>query len=163
MGNSALGARYGAKVASFGPCGASRGASTATAISTSTMTPPAAPSGWRRSIVSVLRIVDPRIEPDVEQVHEEVHDQEDDGHDEDHGLYRRVVALDHGLNERGAHARHDEDDLHDDEPAQEPAAPPADEGDRGQERIPERMAVDDGALGEALGARRAHVVLANHL
>src|SRR5207237_4350026 len=85
------------------------------------------------------------------------------GHDEDHGLYRLVVALTHGLNERGAHARHDEDYLHDDEPAQEPAAPPADEGDDGQERIPERMAVDDGALGEALGARRAHVVLANHL
>src|ERR1700693_4308593 len=103
MGNSALGGRYGAKVASFGPCGASRGARPAPAIRARTMSPPTAPSGWRRrrwpSAAIASRIVDPRIEPDVEQIHHEVHDQEDHGHDEDHGLDGRVVALAHGLDE----------------------------------------------------------------
>src|SRR6266542_4451683 len=117
MRNSLLGGRYGAKLASFGPCGASRGASTATAIRARTMSPPAAPSGWRRTkrpiAVDSSRIVDPRVEPDVEQVHQEVHDQEDHGHDEHHGLDGRVVAPAHGLDERRPHPRYDEDDLHD--------------------------------------------------
>src|SRR3972149_1511686 len=107
MGNSALGGRNGAKVASFAPCGASRGASTATAIRARTMSPPTAPSGWRRrrgpSAAIASRIVDPRIEPDVEQVHEEVHEQEHDGHDEDDGLDGRIVALAHRLDERRPH------------------------------------------------------------
>jgi hypothetical protein len=107
--------------------------------------------------------VDPRIEPDVDQIHEQVHHEKDDGHDEDHGLHGRVIALAHRLDQRRPHARHDEDDLHDDEAAEQATAPPADEGDDGQERVPERMMVDDRALRQPLGARRTHVVLADHL
>src|SRR5882724_4091820 len=167
MGNSALGGRYGANAASLGPWGASRGASRATRIRARTMSPPAAPSGWRRrrrpSATGRSRIVNPRIEPYIDQIHEEVHDEEHQRHDEDHGLHGRIVALAHRLDEGRAHPGNNEDDLHDDESAEQTAAPPADEGHHGQERVPERVTIDDGPLREALGARRAHVVLADHL
>src|SRR5437867_401214 len=167
MGNSALGGRYGGNVASLGPWGARRGASRATTIRTRTMNPPAAPSGWRRRrrprVTDRSRIVNPRIEPDVDQIHEKVHEQEHQRHDEDHGLHRRIVALAHRLDEGRSHAGDDEDDLHDDEPAEQAAAPPAHESHHLQERVPEGVAIDHGALREALGPRRAHVVLADHL
>src|SRR3972149_3859536 len=89
-GNSAPGGMYAGNLTSFGPCGASSGAKTAVATSASTITPPAAPRGWR------------------------------------------------GGDRRGA-AR-----------ARRP---------RGRGRV----AVDDGALAQALGARGADVILADHL
>src|SRR5258705_13200919 len=137
MGNSALGGRYGANVASFGPWGARRGARRATTIRTRTISPPAAPRGWRRrrrpSVIHRSRIVDPRIEPDIEQIDKEIHEEEHQRHDEDHGLHGWIIALAHRLDEGRPHAGHDEDDLHDDEPAEEAAAPPAHEGHHGQE------------------------------
>src|SRR6266542_1848948 len=130
MGNSALGARYGAKLTSFGPWGASRGATTATRMSARTITAPAVPSGWRVTkrarVATISGVPDAGIQPGVEQIHEQVHQQEDQRHHEDQGLDGGIVPLAHGLDERGAHAGDHEDDLHDHQAAEQPAAPPPD-------------------------------------
>src|SRR3984893_12479447 len=169
IGNSRPGATYVAKPVSFGPWGASSGASKATPIRTSTTSAPAAPSGCPRTkrrtvpVTAASRVADARVEPRVEQVDRQVQAEEHQRHHEDHRLDRRIVALAHRLDERAPHAGHHEDDLHDHEPAPEPTGPPPDEGDHRQERVAQGVAVDHRALGQALGPRGAHVVLAHHL
>src|SRR5258707_3331546 len=149
IGNSRPGATYVAKPVSFGPWGASSGASRATPIRASTTTAPAAPSGCPRTkrptapVTSASRVADARVEPRVEEVDGQVQGQEHQRHHEDHGLDGRVVALAHRLDERAPHARHHEDDLHDHEPAQEPTAPPPDEGDHRQERVAQGVAANN--------------------
>src|SRR5258708_28089532 len=103
IGNSRPGATYGAKPVSFGPWGASRGASRATPIRASATTAPAAPSGCPRTkrptaaVTSASRAADARVEPRVQEGDRHVHAQEHQRQHKDHCLYGLFIALAHRL------------------------------------------------------------------
>src|SRR3990170_886111 len=112
---------------------------------------------------AISGVPNPRVEPAVHKVHKKVNRQVDKRHHEDDRLHGGIVAVADRLDQRGAHAGDRKDDLHDHDPAQEPAAPPADERDHRQERVAEGVAVDHRPLRQALGPRGPDVVVADDL
>ena len=103
------------------------------------------------------------IEPAVHEVHEEVHDDEDRRHEEHQGLGQRVVPVGDRLDEEQPEAVQVEDLLRHHEPAHEEGELDARHRQHRQHRVLERVALEDERLHQALGARGADVVLAQHL
>ena len=67
------------------------------------------------------------------------------------------------IDQAGAHPRYAENDFHDHDASQQPPPPPADEGHHRQQRVAQGMVVDHYTLLQTLGARRAHVIFADHV
>src|ERR1035441_7457042 len=78
---------------------------------------------------------------------------------EDASLDQGVVAVGYGGERQAADAGPGEDRLGDDGAGEQAAKLQADDGENRNESVGERVAVDDGAFGEPLGAGGADVVL----
>src|SRR5882724_2845936 len=146
-----------------GSRGASHGASTASTAMTATRPRPKRAALLRRKIRTTSVIADARIEDGVEEIDGEVDHHEGGGDEEHPALHQRIVARLYGAHHHGAEPRPREDRLGENGPAQEEADLHAEHGDDGVDGVLEHVAGDHRALGEALGARRAHVVLADNL
>src|SRR4030095_16986286 len=124
-------------------------------------------SSWRieRSVDAITGsgIADARIEPGVAQIDEEVHEDEDHRVEEHEILHHDDVPLDQGGDEGAAEAGDAERLLHRHRAAQHEAQEHTGDGDDGQERVGQGVAQDHRPLLGPLGARRAHVVFADHL
>src|SRR5262245_37549752 len=175
---------YAASVA-IGSCVCSHGASTAVTSITTMMTPPAAPSGLRRTkrpstvphpgragaatttrstgTPTGLAIAHAWIEHAVQHVHEEVREDDDDRDEHDEVLHDRVVAPQDGLYQEACNAGQIEDGLGHHQAADQKRELDADDSDHRQDRVLERVAPDDHAAGLALGPRRADIVLPHDL
>src|SRR4030095_8734241 len=146
-----------------GSRGASHGASTASTAMMTTRPSPKRAALLRRNIRTTSVIADARIEDGVEEIHGEI-DQHEGGGDEKHpALYQRIVAGLDSPHHHGAEPRPREDRLGEDGAAQEEADLHAEHGDDGVDGVLEHVAGNHRTLGQALGARRAHVVLADDL
>ena len=66
-----------------------------------------------------------------------------EGHHHHHSaLGQRNVAVDHGVEQQPAHARHGEDDLHNDRAAQQPGEPDGEKGGQRDQSVRHHMAKD---------------------
>src|SRR5262245_55202047 len=108
-------------------------------------------------------IADPRIQPGVGQIHDQVERHQGHGHRHHVRLHDRIVTEEDRLHRQPAHAGEREDGLHDDGAREQRPELPTYQRDHRDERVLQRVLVDDDALAQALGPRRAHVVLAQHL
>src|SRR5215213_8944133 len=178
---------------SAGSNGAIQSASPPARNITTTITRPKVPSGWRRTklsdaaqavrlgtsvscgeavaaglgrvtvIAGPSRVADARVEPGIEQVDDEVGEHEDGDHQHGQRLRHDVVLVLHRLHEQPADAVQVEDLLGDDQAADQEGELDADQGDHRQQRVLERMAVDDDLLEQPFGTGGADIVLAHHL
>src|SRR5215470_9044642 len=108
-------------------------------------------------------IADARVEPRVAQVDREVHEDEDHRVEKHEILHHDDVPLDQRGDEGAAEPRHAECLLHRHRAAQHEAQQHTRDGDDGQERVGQGVAKHHTPFLGSLGARRAHVVLADHL
>src|SRR2546426_6712709 len=107
-------------------------------------------------------IANTRVEPRVREVHHEVQGHQRAGHEHDVGLHHGIIPEQDRLHGQASHPGQREDRLDDHRAGQErPQLAPHD-GDHRNERVLERVLVDDDSTFEALGAGGAHVVLAQH-
>ena len=111
----------------------------------------------------VLTGPDPRVEPRVGQVDEDVDGDEDQRVQEHQVLHHDDVALHDRGHEGASEAGHAERLLDGHRAAEHEAEEHAGDRDDGEERIGQRVVQHHRALHGALGARRPHVVLADHL
>ena len=105
----------------------------------------------------------PRVDEAIGEVGQQVHQDDGEGVDDHHALQHRVVALVERADDQLAQARPVEDDLGQHRVADQDAEIEPDDRDHGNEAVAEGVAPDDGARRHALGARRADVILAEHL
>src|SRR5437773_8809081 len=162
-----------------GSYGASSGAASATTMAASNT---AAPNGasraraarrsasQRRSRTAGSRATSARsakpdsgIDPAIQQVDEEVADDEADRDQQNYALHERIVARKDRVDHEAPDAGQREDVFRDHRAADQRAELEAHDGDDGDERILQHVAVDDRALGQPFRARRAHPVLAQRL
>src|SRR3984893_10006806 len=158
-----MGARRRAVSMTSGSRGAIHGASTASTAMTATSPRPKRAALLLRNMRTRSVIADARIEDRVEKIDHEVDEHEGRGDEEHAALDERVVAGLDGAHHHGAEPRPREDRLRQDGPAQEKAHLQPQHRDDGVDRVLEHVARDHGALGQALGARRADIVLRDHL
>src|SRR5580765_2271279 len=158
-----MGARRRAVSMASGSRGASQGASTASAAITATRPRPKRAALLRRKTRTTSVIADARIEDRVEEVHGEVDDHEGRRDEQYPALHQRIVARLDGAHHHGPEPGPGEDRLRQDGAAQEEAHLHPQHRDDRVDRVLEHVAADDGALGQALGARRADIVLADDL
>src|SRR5256885_8984745 len=105
---------------------------------------------------------DARIEIRVEDVHDQVRQDVADGEEEHHALDDEEIPAEDGVDHQPADTGQGKERLGDDGVAEEAADLESDHGDDGDERVLEGVLGNDHSLAEALGLRRAHVVLAQH-
>src|SRR2546425_188974 len=108
-------------------------------------------------------VPDARIEPRVHEVDHEVEAHQRAGHEHDVGLHDGIIPEQNRLDGQAAHPGQREDRFDDHRSGQQRPELPAHDGDDGNERVLERVLVDDDPTAQALGPRGAHVVLAQHL
>src|SRR5262249_10910674 len=96
-------------------------------------------------------VPDPRVKPRVSQVDEEIQRDQSRRDEHDVGLHHRIVAVEDRLHREPAHAGQREDLLDDERPGQQDAELAADDRDHRDQRVLERVLVDDDASGQALG------------
>ncbi len=108
-------------------------------------------------------IPDARIEPRIGHVHQEIEGDEGARHQHDIGLHHRIVAVGDGLDGEPSHAGQREDRLHHHRPRQEHAELAAYHRHHRDQRVLERVLVDDDAARQALGPGGADIVLAQDL
>src|SRR3990172_5249815 len=113
--------------------------------------------------LGISGVPDARVEEGVGDVHDKVHHQEDEGEDEDRRLHHEVVAVTDGVDDPAPHAVPGEDGLGDDRAGEQAADLEADDRHHRQPGVAHDVPSVDTPLGEALGARRAHVVLVGDL
>src|SRR5207247_1675735 len=111
-----------------------------------------------RSLVS-----HPRIEHHVREVHGQVHEHVEARDAEHHALDHGIVAAQHGRDDEPAEPGNVEDLLHDDRAGDEDRERDADDGDRRDHGVLQRMLVDDGALAQAARATGHDELLAQHV
>ena len=99
----------------------------------------------------------------VGDVHQQIDEHVRRRRDQHDALHHRVVAREHGLHDEPTEAGQHEDLLGDDGAAHERAHLQPEDRHHRDEPVAERVAHDDGLLGQALGAGGAHVVGAQHL
>src|SRR2546425_686935 len=174
------------------PYGVSTEARTAASSITRTRAPPMVPSGLRRSIViqtsayhgsdrgsrrtstsivgrgtgvtdMALPVPDPRIEERVGQIDDQVEPDDHRRHDQVHRLHHRVVQTRQRFEEEQAHAGETKDRLDDDGSPDIERRLQADQAHHGDQRVLERVAEHDRALGQAFRPGGTDVVLAEHL
>src|SRR5712692_1883895 len=158
-----MGARRRAVSMTSGSRGASHGASTASTAMTATSPRPKRAELLLRNRRTRSVIADARVENGVEEIDDEVDEHEGRGDEEHAALDERIVARLDGAHHHGAEPRPGEDRLRQDGPAQEKAHLQPQHRDDGIDRVLEHVPRDDGTLGEALGTRRADVVLPDDL
>src|SRR5215472_499465 len=146
-----------------GSRGASQGATTASTAITTTRARPKRAAALRRNTRTTSVIADARVEYRVEQVDHEVDEHEGGGDEQHAALHQRIVAGLDGAHHHGAEPRPGEHRLREDGPTEEEAHLHAEHGDDGIHGVLEHVTRDHRALGQALGPRRAHVVLADDL
>ncbi|EGE58603.1 hypothetical protein RHECNPAF_2940041 [Rhizobium etli CNPAF512] len=107
--------------------------------------------------------LDARIDHRIGQIGHKV-DGDDAGADHQRRTHDdRIVAAFHRIDHQQAHAGPVEDAFDEDRAADRKADGRADQRDDGQQRIAQGMLGDDPEFEDALGARRAHIVLVQHL
>src|SRR5215831_16802438 len=104
-------------------------------------------------------VPDTRVEEGIREVDEEVQANDHRRDDQVHGLHDRIVELAERLEEEQPDAGQAEDGLDDHRAADVERHLQADEADHRDERVLERVAQDDAALGQALRPRGPNVVL----
>src|ERR1044072_479206 len=104
-----------------------------------------------------------RIDDEIEQVDDEVDHHEQETDQQQVGRHHRNVGELHGLDEELADARPGEHRLGDDGEGDQAAELQAGHGDHRHQRVLQRMAEIDGAVGEAAGARELDVIGTHHL
>src|ERR1700752_5270623 len=107
-----------------------------------------------------VSIPDARVYDQIHDVGGEVDEDEGESDGEYAALEKRLVAVGDGGDGEASDAGPAEDGFGDDGPGVERSELQAEEGDDGNERVAQGMLIDDGALGQALGASGADVVLA---
>src|SRR6056297_3670177 len=110
---------------------------------------------WLRSSV----IADPWVEDAVEHVRDQVEQDDQDREDEDERLHHRQIV---GVDRRDQELPdpvHLEHLFRDDRAAEDRRHAERDDGDDGNERVPQHVDEDDDTLGQALGAGGSDVVL----
>src|SRR3989454_7490339 len=191
-GNAAVGAcmRIGNprsfRLNSYGSRGASTGARMATTTSPRMIIALTAPSGLRRTsrhtaphtphsakgapsppcdtaAGAASAVTDSGIKPGVAQVDEQVRHHDHRGEEQHGALDQGVVAQQDGVEHQAADARLQEDELHDHGAPEQHRELLADDRHDRDERVLQRVPHDHGALAHTLGARRADVILPQHL
>ena len=109
-----------------------------------------------------LMALHPRIEIDVEHVDQQVDGEERDREDHDRALRRREIAGDDGADREPADAGPGEHGLRHHGAAEQERRLQADQGDDRDQRIAQRVMHDHDGLAQALGARGAHEIGAQH-
>src|SRR5262245_36521246 len=158
-----MGASRRAVSMAFGSRGASQGASRASTAIAATRTRPNSAALLRRNMRMTSVIADARVEDRVEEIHHEVDDHEGGGDEEHAALHQRVVARLDGAHHHGAEPRPREDGLREDRATQQKADLDAQHGDDRVDRILEHVTGYHRALGQALGACGADIVLSDDL
>src|ERR1700682_6240355 len=158
-----MGARRRAVSMTSGSRGAINGASTASTAMTATSPRPKRAELLLRNMRTRSVIADERIEDRVEEIDDAVAEHEGVVYEEHATLDERIVARLDRAHHHGAEPRPGENRLRQDGPAQEKAYLEPEHRDDGVDRVLEHVPRDDGALGQALGARRADIVLADDL
>src|SRR5262252_7117001 len=102
---------------------------------------------------------DPRVQDRVRDVHDQVDDDEDDREEEDASLQHRVVTVEDRVLEPAADAGPREDGLGENGSREQEAGLEADDRRDRQHGVPEHVPGVDRVRREALGPRRAYVVL----
>src|SRR5712692_8049498 len=157
------GARRRAVSMTSGSRGAIHGASTASTAMTATSPRPKRAELLLRNMRTTSVIADARIEDGIEEIDDEVDEHEARGDEEHAALDEGIVARLDRAHHHGAEPRPGEDRLCQDGSAQEKAHLKPQHRDDGIDRVLEHVPRDDGALGQALGAGRADIVLADDL
>jgi len=103
---------------------------------------------------------DPRVGHRVQHVSQKVHRDIGQSNRQDAALHQIVIAVRDGLDGETADARPTKDRLGHDCAGQQRSELQAQHGDDGDHGVAQRVAVDDGALGQAFGAGGADVILA---
>src|SRR6266850_1866316 len=132
-------------------------------VASATPERPAGATATAPRLVATLLIADARVEDRVEQVHDQVHHHEGSGDQQHAPLHQRIVAGLDRAHHHGAEPGPGEHGLGEDGPAEQIAHLHPDHGEDRVERVLEHVPRDDHPLGQALGARRAHVVLPDDL
>src|SRR5712691_13460935 len=176
------GMRIEAKSISSGFCGATHPEKMPANIMTKIMTKLTAPNGCCRQksrnalgtesagagatgtsiVIGASVIADPRIEHGVEQIHREIDEDVERGDQHHHALYQREVVARDALHEQFSDAVEIEHLLGDHQAADQEGEFEPDDGDGGKQRVAQRVARDDQPLVDALGARGADIVFAEH-
>src|SRR6185295_17196236 len=134
-----------------GSCGASAGA------------PKARASAIKRIAAPSLVETDPRIDEPIEDVDEEIAEDEAHGDQQHDTLHERVVAGEDRVHHQAADAGQREDVLGDDGAADQRAELEPEHGDHRDQGVAQDVTAHHAPLRQALGARRAHVVLGERL
>src|SRR5205809_52813 len=120
--------------------------------------------GRARTLMPMRSLVShPRIEHHVREVHGQVHEHVEARDAEHHALDHGIVAAQHGRDDQPAEPGNVEDLLHDDRAGDEDRERDADDGDRRDHGVLQRMLVDDGALAQAARATGHDELLAQHV
>src|SRR5215813_10805234 len=161
-----------------GSYGASRGASTASSTKRPTITPPLMaarlftirrraslqkPGERLRVTRTSSAVADAGVEVGIGDVGEEIDEHEGRGDDQERTLHDGIVAREDAFDDQAADSRQREDRLGEDGAAEVVAEFEAEDGEDRDHGVAEGVAVDDELVRDALGARRPHVVLAQHL
>src|SRR2546427_4505053 len=107
--------------------------------------------------------MDTGIDIRVEEVDEQVRQGEQRREGQHDALHHRVVASEDRVDQEQPKPRPAEHRFGEDRPAEQGAELEPDGGDDRDERVAEGVTPEDRPLGEALGPRRAYVVLPEHL
>ena len=110
-----------------------------------------------------ISICNPGIEQGVGDVDQQIDRDIDARGQKDHRLDHRIIARQHGIDGEAADAGQVEHALGDDDAGNQKREAGADHGDDGHGGVAQRVAQQHGALADALGARGAHIILAQHV
>src|SRR5215475_7852494 len=121
------------------------------------------PGDRRRATGTSSAVADAGVEVSIGDVGEEIDQHEGGGDDEQRALHHGIVAREDALDDQPSHSGQREDRLGEHGAAQVVAELEAEDGENRDHGVAEGMPIDDEPIRDALGARRAHVILAQHL
>src|SRR5262245_65626887 len=114
--------------------------------------PPRMAGSLLSSLMASSGVPDPRIQESVGEIDDQVDDDERERRHEREALHLLVVARDDGIDAEGAEPGHREECLHHDGPADEEAHLEAHHGNCRDQRVIERVIVEDRPTEQGLGA-----------
>src|SRR5437016_6050752 len=121
------------------------------------------PGERRRATGGSSVVADAGIEEGIGDVGEKVDEHEGGGHHQQGALHHGIVSREDALHDEPAHSGQREDRLREHGAAKVVAELESEDREDGDHGVAQGMAIHDEPVRDALGARRPHIVLAQHL